>query len=63
MVQIFFKPLKRPPVIKTALSQLAERYQSNSLSNQLSISLLRVEILAGLTVAIALVPEAVALLL
>ena len=47
-------------MIKTAISLLAERYQNNSLSNQLSISLLRVEILAGLTVAIALVPEAVA---
>ena len=47
-------------MIKTAISILAESYQNNSLSNQLSISLLRVEILAGLTVAIALVPEAVA---
>ena len=47
-------------MIKTAISILAESYQNNSLNNQLSISLLRVEILAGLTVAIALVPEAVA---
>ena len=47
-------------MIKTAISILAESYQNNSLNNQFSISLLRVEILAGLTVAIALVPEAVA---
>ena len=47
-------------MIKTAISTLAESFQNNSLNSQLSISLLRVEILAGLTVAIALVPEAVA---
>ncbi|MAK09840.1 MAG: sodium-independent anion transporter [Rhodobacteraceae bacterium] len=47
-------------MIKTTLSILAESFENNSLNKQLSISLLRVEILAGLTVAIALVPEAVA---
>ena len=47
-------------MIKTAISILAENYENNTLNKQLSISLLRVEVLAGLTVAIALVPEAVA---
>ena len=47
-------------MIKTTISILAESFENNSLNKQLSISLLRVEILAGLTVAIALVPEAVA---
>ena len=47
-------------MIKTAISILAEGFENKSLSKQFSFSLLRVEILAGLTVAIALVPEAVA---
>ena len=47
-------------MIKTSISILAEGFENKSLSKQFSFSLLRVEILAGLTVAIALVPEAVA---
>ena len=47
-------------MIKASISTLAKRISSSTTSQNISITNYPIEILAGLTVALALVPEAVA---